>query len=288
MEEKLLLAKVAKDFRRVNYQMVRIQSPLWLSALSLCLVLDSPALMAQSFPIEQTPADKQAQAESVQPTQPGTKPAPQVNPARPTGRAQPVRRRVIKKSRDNGIRYGFGVSYSLWQSWIFSGSVAVGSGSGFSAYINIPSALSLDFDVRYLPKNSLGFIGSWVYDLSNRTETGGRYGTAEASAEYSAGNFAISLMSLHANMAWRSGDIFYPVGLNYTIPKIVSSYYTGSVSAKGGLGWDLGIGCYFTPNLAAETYFKSLTVGFSGTGPSTDSFDKGALLMAGLNLKYIY
>ena len=269
----------AVDFRRVFF---------------LLFLLVGPSVLAQSFPISQTPSDKEAQAQSLK--SPGLEgnPSPQAKPSAagggivPATKPQVPRRKLVKKSRDSGVRFGFGLNYSVWQSWIFSGSVSVGAGTGFSAYINLPAALSLDFDVRYLPKNSLGFIGSFTYDLSNRTEAGGRYGTADASAEYAAGNFAISVMTLHANLAWRSGDVFYPLGLNYSIPKIVSSYYTNSLSVKGGLGWNLGIGYYFTSNFAAETYLKSLTAGFSGTGPSTDTFDKGSLLMAGLNLKYIY
>ncbi len=202
------------------------------------------------------------------------------------------------------IHFGLGASYSLLSKLKFN-SVKVDDGTlsataSEPAYFsddNYSNVVSLEFDARYTPRNSFGAMLAVTYDTS-RSISGGNL-AGDDNSFYNGINDGAKLQStvFSLNAVYRWVQYYIPLGLNYSVHKYSAGpNFIGSAKASGGMGYQIGFGAYLSRHLAAEAYYRMVSVRISAQPddqndpPTIHSTDFGPdyLTTAMLTLKYIF
>ena len=159
---------------------------------------------------------------------------------------------------------------------------------------NLQNSLSLELDARNLGMQSWGFIGGVSIDSARQFTEPPTFTQPSGSTLIivSTDQPKIQTTTITANAAYRWGQFFIPIGINYGIFKFTArSPNSGATpTTTGGLGGQVGFGSYVTDNILFEasyrmTAFKN-TVDY-GSGVIEDN-GSGFITTSFLTIKYLF
>lgn len=190
------------------------------------------------------------------------------------------------------ISAGFGYMLTN-QNAQFSNATYIGGGSTVngSASLNYGSTYVVDLEARYLPTDSWGFIGGLNYEgqrqFKSGTLQGGGYNIDLVGGS---GASKVQFITLYANAAYRWGAFYLPFGLNFSNASFTqASGASGTSSASGGVGAEVGVGYMASHNVAVELYSWVTSMSLN-TVESGDSINYGSGYFQSdiLVLKYVF
>lgn len=197
---------------------------------------------------------------------------------------------VLDEDTPSSWQFGIGLSLNVLSKLTFGSVTFTNDSNNYKIVLDYGNSQGLELDYRKLQKNSWGFIGNLSYNLERSVTF--------LSITYSGGSFSsdvsspskIQITELMANAAYRWDNFYIPVGLNYSMVKFVpASGFSGSHSASGGLGWQLGLGFYTSDNFALELVSKSTLVKLSSTSSGiTTNYGTGTMSSTNLMGKYFF
>jgi hypothetical protein len=199
------------------------------------------------------------------------------------------------------IRWSLGIHYSLYNDFTFNESITYQNGvkPARSAKLQAPSVPRLEIEARFLPRSRIGLTAGISYGLGSMNISGAQIGNKESSEAFNGNQFSSSFSStlLYLNGAWRNSSSIYILGgINYPVmmSTSVSQYPLGtpnSVTPLVGVGFQGGIGYYFTPNLVLEGVLWYSRLGFKinySVVGAEDSWQPGLLDSRAMSLKYVF
>lgn len=151
------------------------------------------------------------------------------------------------KKTESNWRLGLGLSYNLYGS--ISGQFKSSSSSYVSQnYGDLNGAPKFSAQIRYLPKQSLGFIGGAEAIL--------------AQADSKTGNSSLSTYTFKSDLAYRIDQLYLYAGGNYSLYDLSldkSSFPSGanaSYGADSGIGASLGLGYLITQHIGIDVDYQ--------------------------------
>jgi hypothetical protein len=157
--------------------------------------------------------------------------------------------------------------------------------------INFSEAVAVEAEIRYLNKNSVGFILGAIMDQERHAITGKLSSKTIVYTTVADFDFKLQVSTYYLSAAFRADDFYFPIGANFSSAQAsADTSIFGTVSASGGLGWQLGLGYYVTDYFILEFLSRKATLNLTGTFPdgSTVDFGKGGLTNLLFTAKFIY
>jgi hypothetical protein len=197
---------------------------------------------------------------------------------------------------DHGDRWRFGLGVGLmisapdatFSDLSYSDGTTNISGTAEFTYTR---SMSLFIEGRRLPKQAWGYIGGLNIEQEREFE-GGTIEGGGITLYLTGGSDAskVQFTTLYWSWAHRWETFYLPFGLNYSISKFTpASGFTGTHSASGSLGAQLGVAWELDNNFALELYSWVTTLSLS-TSSGTESLDYGTGVFPSLRMygKYIF
>ena len=155
-------------------------------------------------------------------------------------------------------------------------SVALGA---CTAEVTYKSGYSFDLELRNLQQNSWGFIGIINYE-PDKEMTDTTYKNNSGTFKLIITNPAkLQTTTLQTNTAYRWGNIYIPIGINFAFFKVTPSSSGTSSKATGGLGYQTGLGFIISDRVILETTYRQTAIKLEedyGSG-FVDRYDKGSI-----------
>ena len=214
------------------------------------------------------------------------KPAEALIPAAETAQTQATAEDTTERPR---ISIGLGLSLS--PTIRFDEVRQPGYAGSVGVEVETSNGVAVSADVRYLRKNSWGFLGGVSYEPKRDIK----------SLKVSSGNVSISSSVstvegfsdwlFEGNAAYRWEGWYLPFGINYSYFQYTSEPgYTGGWELSGGLGLQLGVGYYLNRNLAIELWSRATTLNFKliNSGVTTLDFGRGVYSSGFLSIRGVF
>lgn len=193
-------------------------------------------------------------------------------------------------TKESSWQFALGGSLSLSSSARFDSITVSNTAGTLTAQLDYSNSISLELEARNMKANSWGFVGGLSLDREQEI-TGGTISGAGSFVVLTGGNPSkIQTNTIYGSAVYRWNQFYLPFGLNISSVKYTPpSGYTGTASAKGGVGGQLGVGYYFSENFALEGHSRAIGLKLSGANSgSTFDYGDGFLSRLVITGKYIF
>ncbi len=148
-----------------------------------------------------------------------------------------------------------------------------------TAEVTYKNSFSFDLELRNLQQNSWGFIGIINYEPDKEV--------TESTYKNNTGSYRLIITTpaklqtttLQTNAAYRWGNFYIPVGINYAFFKVTPSSSGINSKATGGLGYQAGLGFVISDRFILETTYRQTAINLEddyGSG-LVDRYNKGSM-----------
>lgn len=203
---------------------------------------------------------------------------------------------ITNQKTDSGFdqwQFGIGGSFSASTKLKFpEGTV---DSNKFDADLDYSGGLSVELEARLMKPVSWGFQGGVVFD-GERKLTGGLISTADERVTLSSADPSkIQATIIYGNAVYRWNQFYLPFGFNISSIKYTTpSNFSGTSSANGGLGAQLGVGVYINDNFVMEAFSRVVTVKLTSENKNdlnemvNTNWGTGSLSNIMITAKYIF
>lgn len=159
------------------------------------------------------------------------------------------------------------------------------------AELKLDGAAGISIGMEYLKMNSWGFNSALIIQGKrdvNSIKLIDKVTGDSATTAFAGEKATLQTNLIEANAVYRWNYIYFPFGLNYSIPIFKQGAgAVGMYETEGAFGGQVGIGCHLNSNVRFEILSRAVSMKFK-TQSSTASFDYGTGITPSAEARFKY